>query len=376
MSFELKNNKRLLLAPVLSLSMLAAVMLLFLVHGNIWTQWDYRALDFFYRKAVSTGRGPALSSQIVYLLFTDNSYQYYQKNILDRKEFAEMNKILSAFTPEAVAYDIIFARTSRPDADRIFAESLRQLDAVYLPFGLALNGANLPFQWEAGTAYELLRNEYIKTPIETRDGEPFYATRGLMQLDGLSEASSSSGHISATPDADGVFRHMVMVVKIDEGYVPALALSMLLDYSGVDFESVLIEWGHEIVIPAASKGNLDNDIHIPIDRQGRTFIPFAGKWNQGFPKMEAHSLIEFYADENLRGNLNDFFEGKFVFIGDISTGASDIGHTPLEGNTPLIVLHTAMLNGMLNNTFYGKWTSTQVLIGICTIAFLLAATWW
>ena len=59
--------------------------------------------------------------------------------------------------------------------------------------------------------------------------------------------------------------------------------------------------------------------------------------------MEIHSLIKLYEDENLRGNLSDFYEGNFVFIGDVSTGASDIGHTPLESNSPLIVLHTAML---------------------------------
>ena len=373
MSSELKNKKRLTLAAVLSLIMLGAVLLLLLAHGTIWTQWDFKVLDFFYRKVVSTGRGPALSSQIVYLLVTDNSYKHFQKNVLDRKKFAKMNEILSELTPEAVAYDIIFARPSRPDDDRMFLESLRHLDAVYLPFGLALSKNNLPFQWEAGKAYEHLRYEYIETPIEKGTNEPFHATRALMQLDRLSEAAPNSGHISAAADPDGVFRHMVMVVKIQDGYVPALALSILLDYADVDFKNVVIDWGREIRIPAASKGILDTDIHIPIDHQGRTFIPFARKWNQGFQKMEAHSLIEFYADENLRGNLSDFFEGNFVFIGDVSTGASDIGHTPLESNTPLIVLHTALLNGMLTNTFYGKCTFGQVLTIICFIAFILAA---
>ncbi len=373
MNSGLKSKKRLKLAAVLSLSMLGVVLLFILFRGSVWTQWDFKVLDFFYRKAASMGRAPALSSQIVYLLVTDKTYKHFKKNVLDRKDLAEVNRILSALAPQAVAYDIIFARPGRPDADRMFSESLRRLDAVYLPFGLACTKENLPFRWETGSAFERLRDQYLKTPNQNGAAEPFYANRALMQMDRLSEAAPNAGHISAIADPDGIYRHMVMVVKIDNGYVPTLALSILLDYAGVDFRDIVIDWGRDIRIPAASKGHLDTDIRIPIDQQGRAFIPFARKWNQGFPKMEAHSLIEFHADENLRGNLFDFFEGNFVFIGDVSTGASDIGHTPLESNAPLIMLHTALLNGMLTHTFYGKRTSGQVLTIICLAAFLLAA---
>ena len=65
---------------------------------------------------MASGRGPSSSSEIVYLLITDDSYQYFKKNTLDRKDLAGINRALSALEPEAVAYDIIFARESSPGA--------------------------------------------------------------------------------------------------------------------------------------------------------------------------------------------------------------------------------------------------------------------
>ena len=67
---------------------------------------------------------------------------------------------------------------------------------------------------------------------------------------------------------------------------------------------------------------------IPIDDRGRAFIPFTAGWDEGFKKMEAHTLLKTMEDETLRGNLTDFFEGKFVLIGDISVGNSDFGSRP------------------------------------------------
>jgi adenylate cyclase len=353
--------------------MLGFVFLLLLLRGTVWSQWDFKVLDRFHRRAAALGRIPKLSSQIVYLLITDNSYKYFQKNFLARNDLAKINHIFSELEPETIAYDIIFARPSKPDADEIFADSIRRLETVYLPFGLALSPTKQPFRWESGAAYDRLQNDYLKNPIEKGAGEPFHAVRALMQLDDLAEAAANSGHITVAADPDGVYRHMAMLVKIDGRYVPTLTLSMLLEYAGVEFEDMVVHWGRELMIPAAEKGNLETDVHIPIDDRGRTYIPFAGPWEHGFPKMEAHSLISFHSDKDLIGNLSDFFEGNFVFVGDISAGASDIGHTPLESDAPLIMIHSALLNGMLTNTFYRKWTFEKTATAIVFITCLLFA---
>jgi adenylate cyclase len=65
------------------------------------------------------------------------------------------------------------------------------------------------------------------------------------------------------------------------------------------------------------------------------------------------------------------FEGRLVLIGDISTGVSDLGQTPLASHEPLILVHASLLNGMLTNSFYDQWTSNHVLALIWLAGTLL-----
>ena len=59
--------------------MLGIVFLLLLLRGKVWSQWDFKVLDMLHRKAAASDRAPKLSSKIVYLLITDNTYKYSTK---------------------------------------------------------------------------------------------------------------------------------------------------------------------------------------------------------------------------------------------------------------------------------------------------------
>ena len=235
---------------------------------------------------------------------------------------------------------------SNPDSDERFAESIRKLGSSYLPIGLGYAKQTAAFRWEEGPAYERFRSDYLRKPVEVGRGRPFHATRALMQYDLFQQAAFNSGHISAYSDPDGVYRHLLMLLKVEEVYFPTLSLSMFLDYVRVPFEKMIVRWGESILIPALKGSFLEWDVVIPIDDAGRAFIPFAAGWDEGFKKMGADTLLKNMQDESLRGNLTDFFKGRFVLVGDISVGISDLGNIPLESDAPLIILHASMLNGM------------------------------
>jgi adenylate cyclase len=371
MNLELKSRKFLKIIPLLFLGSFAVICFLWLVSGKLWNDWNYRALDYFYRFAVNTDRGPTLSSNIVYTVVTDDSYRYFQKNILDREDLARVNEVLAELGAESVAYDIIFAHPSIPDADHKFADSISKLGNVYLPIGLEYTDYSQSIKWESGRSFERLESDCLFTPVEEGHSNPFYASRVLMQAAEFSNVAAGMGHISAYADPDGAYRHVILLIRVKKQYVPTLALAMFLDHAGISASQIKVKWGDRIIIPQTSEGNLEEDVIIPIDDRGRAFVPFVHMWDRGFKIMEAHKLLKYYEDENLRGNLLDFFEGNFVFIGDISSGVHDVGNTPLESDVPLIVLHTSLLNGLLTNTFYEKWStgSVLVLIGLC--GFLL-----
>lgn len=371
MSFAFKNKRLIRLIAALSVSLTCGVCLMITMLNLVWMPPDYQILDFMYRLAVKSGRGPKLSPQIVYVTITDASYDYFGKNVLDRRDVARLNHALSDLDVTAVAYDIIFARPGNPEADHQLAESMRHLGSVYLPIGLEYSATEKAFKWKADRAHERLRDHYLGKPIEKGTSRPYYATRALMQADAFSEIAFNSGHISAIRDPDGVYRHAMMLLKVDDRFFPTLMLSLFLDYVKVPFEEITVDWGNEIVIPAVKESFLEEDVRIPIDHRGVAVIPFAQTWDHGFKKMDAHVLLEYFQDENLRGNLSDFFAGNLILIGDVAVGTSDLGQTPLEGDVPLIMIHASILNGLLSNTFFRKWSFWEVQSLILCIGLVL-----
>lgn len=350
------------------------------ISGAFWTAWDYQALDLFYKEAVKRGYGPKSSSRVVYLAITNDTYRAFGKNSLDRAYLVKVNETLSELGPEGIAYDIIFARPDNPESDRLFEESIEALGNVYLPVAFPLVDEPGKFKWDGSYAHERLQSLIGKKPVEKGRANPFHASRAslaLLQADGFSKAAFNTGHISAPSDTDGIYRHFPMIIKLDKGYLPGLSLSMFLDYAQVSFDQVEIQWGKEIRIPATKESFLDEDVVIPIDSRGRVYIPFSHFWENEFPqgndfmKMTAHTLLKYFDDEGLRGNLAEFYEGNFVYIADLSHGASDIGQNPLENMVPLVSIHGALMNSLLTNTFYREWSFSEMAMLIAVLGVIL-----
>ena len=345
--------------------------------GLVWNVYDYKALDTVYRLAVKSGHGPqpSFSPQLIYLDITDSSYDSFGSNVLDRRDMAKINLALKELSPQAVAYDIIFARPTSVQADASFSDSLRQLGSVYLPVGFALDDAPHRFKWHQDQAFTLLAQKYLATVEQDGEGRPMHAVRVLRQYEDFAAAAFGSGDISALADSDSVYRHCLMVVKVDQKFSPSLSLAMYLDWAGVEFEDIRVEWGKRIIIPAGKNSFLERDVIIPIDRQGRAYVPFVAPRGNDFQQMAVHELLRHMEDEHIRGNLLDLFEGNFVFISDVAAGSSDRGDTPLETGAHLVNIHASMLNSLLTSTFYSAWSCRQlaVLTGAMYLLLLVAS---
>ena len=375
MTLPLRNNKIIKLIFILVSALLATACLVWVVRHSVWMTWDLQILDAYFRRAVRLGHGAERSPRLLYVMITDESYEEPESKLLNRTVMAEVNQTLAAHGAEAVAYDIIFSRPSHPADDHRFAQSLAQLDSVYLPIALDYTSRQRRFKWEAGAAYDRLRTDFVKVPQQTGKAQPLYATRAVMQIDDFVKAVPYTGHISVASDADGVFRHLPVLIKVGSGYVPTLALAMFLQHAGIPLQAIRVDWGHAITIPATPSSRLDADVVIPIDEHGFAFIPYAQMWNQDFDKIALHNLLKYQKDPALHGNLTELIESRFVFVGDASVGTSDIGQTPLEDNVPLVAIHAAFLNGLLTNTFYRPWPfwRTLGLLVVLSIVLVLAA---
>ena len=371
MSLTLKSKRVLKIIAATAAVLMLTVSSVILGFSVVWNQYDFKILDLFYRQAVKHGHGPKQSPLVALVTISDKTYDYFGNSTLDRRFMAEVNEGLSRLDVAGCAYDLIFARSADADADLRLAESIEKLGSVCLPVGLTYAETPSPFRWERRRSFEEFRSRSLKKPMEQGRSRPYYATKALMQSDRFSEVARSSGHISGFSDPDGVNRHAIMLIKVDEDYFPTLSLALFLNYVKVPFEKVVVEWGRRIIIPAGGEGDLEQTVVIPIDERGRAFIPFPQSWDNSFVKMESEDLLKYLESENLRGNLIEMFEGKLVLIGDISTGISDLGQIPLAGHEPLVLVHASLLNGMLTNTFYDQWTSRQVLALVWPACLLL-----
>lgn len=336
-----------------------------------WNSFDNKIIDRFYSYIISGKKGPEISDRVILLNISDATYDYFQNNILDRKDVATINSILSDLSPEAVMYDVIFPRASNKHSDSLLAVSLQASDIFYLPAGFELSTERKIFGWEDCAFHELMKAEYLKQLPESGEGKPFYAKRSIVQFDDFAYSTKKTGHISSIPDADGVYRRYPLIIKVDSLFFPTVTLSIFLDYNEIPFDSVFIDWGKSITIHAVEGGYLDKDLIIPIDKQGNVFIPYPEHWGRGIKMIEVNDLINYYKDPDYYDDLLDMMEGNFIFVGDISTGISDIGNTPLEENVPLVFIHASLMNSFLTQNYYQAWNVENVFIMIFILGIIL-----
>ncbi|NUN07896.1 MAG: adenylate/guanylate cyclase domain-containing protein [Ignavibacteriaceae bacterium] len=374
MKLKLKSKgllPRLLLYNSLLVLLVCSLLYFF---GTAWNRLDYQALDFLYRYNIDDPEFIRKSDDVILLNVTSESYKYFGSNILKRESLAEVNNVLAELAPAAVMYDVIFLAEGEDEGDRLFEESLKNLEKIYLPVGIEPSSAPVNFRKGNGDFYQKLNTDYNFRPKEVNEGSPFRGARALVQLDRFSTLSSGSGHLTVVADADGVFRHIPLLIRIDSTLFPSISLTMFLDYLDVPLDSVIVNWGESITIKSGLSRYVDKDIVIPIDVQGQTYIPYPSYWSD-FPRMmDAHNLIKYYQDPDMQGDLLSYYEGKFVLIGDVSEGISDLGQTQLEDNVPLVLIHASVLNAFLNDGFFSKTPEMLVFFILLVAGFLFTAS--
>jgi adenylate cyclase len=348
------------------------VAIFWFVRGDIWTTWDYQVLDRFYQKAIQEGYGTRVSPNISMIVETDQTKEHFGQTILNRKIYASLNKSLVSLKPEATIYDFIFRFERDTESNKEFNRSLLELGKVYLPLGLNMEDEN-PYtpQEEKWNSRQLL--PFMGMPIQKGAIAPIYAYPSLIPFQDYVNESFTKGHINIQSDSDGVYRHYPLLLKLELGYLPALPFSTFLQNINVALEEIIVDWGREITILAKAKNKLSQDLVIPIDRQGRVYIPFSDFFEnekKSFKMMSLESFLTYSEDINFEKSLQEQFGGAFVFVGSSSQNEQNIGKTALGDRVPLVLFHAAFLNSLLTESFYKDWSLVEALILVFTISFL------
>jgi len=430
MSIKLPFQNKYVTSLFLSLFALLTLLFANLLFPQQLREWEEKTVDYRFRLRKPVPNYPNL----VNIGIDDKSLDAIGVWPWDRSVHAKMLNLLRQMNAAIVDYDIIFPRKSSPEGDAQFFEAARQANNVILstPFQLTEQPCFLPAEHADFLAkspqighilepvtrqkdgricidvdalpeeranliedepYETLieRDPFIYTGQEDRErvetvlqrfhypfqlaasGKIYHANRAVAPMVELSNAAIGMGHISASPDSDGIFRRVPLVIRVQDKLFPSLAFASVLHYLKVAPEQVEIIPGKYIVLRQAKYPERADvtDIRIPVDDRLQLRVNYPSN-------QTGYSYSDVLASENDPAAFESWkkeVEGRICSIGYYSTGTGDIGPTPLQTKYFLAFIHPAIMNTILTQNFlheigwWGNIGMTMLLLALISLLF-------
>ncbi|WP_432738305.1 CHASE2 domain-containing protein [Maridesulfovibrio sp. FT414] len=330
--------------------------------------------DFFsrmesalYDQRVRTAGPVPASPEIVLLDIDDASIRELGKWPWDRSVHARAIETLTRCETGLIAYDIVFHGHGSSKGDSALQEALKRNPRVLLPAGFSLTTEPKVVELDLDGLQNAVEKSVLKTSIPGI-GDILQADRAFLPLQELADRAAAIGHISASPDSDGVLRRVPLAIGVNGRPLPAIGLEAAMRMLNISE----VRW-----IPGSFqlKGK-KLSFNIPVDAAGHMAINFSGKWGEGFTHLSFADVIAASGDPEAEGDLRLLVQGKTIIVGHTSSGSTDIGPTTVSGAEPLVTVHSNGINTILQQTFIRPapvWVDLIIgaaMIGtICLLAF-------
>lgn len=283
----------------------------------------------------------------------------------DRRVHAQVIDWLREAGVRTVVLDLLFDYPARdPAEDQVFVNASRRAGNVMFPFAF-----HPVRERESTDAFRLTAPGHFFQAEVQGTGEIPGVGELRLPLRGLIETAGGLGHILRTPDSDGVLRRIPLVYAVKGGFVPALALAAAFRHMDVDPVSVRVDRGQAIRF----KPRQAEEVVVPIDAQGRTWINYAGPWGQRFLHYPYSWLLGQVVSAQGKTQLPDWFKGRSVVVANLTTGATDQGATPFDRDFPFGEIHLHILNMLLTRQFLRDATPLQGALSTAIPIVLLTA---
>jgi adenylate cyclase len=282
----------------------------------------------------------------------------------DRRVHAQVLDLLSKSGARAVLVDLLFDHAAaNPAEDKAMVEATRHAGMVYYP--VALRPAP---EGESGRLVRFPASRHLLQAQVQGFGQVPSADDVTLPLPGLMESAKGLGHIQSTPDRDGVVRRVPLLYTFKGGFLPSLALAAAIRQLDVDPASVRIDRGRTIRL----KLRKGEEMVIPIDEQGRTWINYAGHWGERFHHYPYSWILDQLKSAQGQASFPDRFKDKTVVLSNLTTGSGSRVATPFEGDFPSGEVKLHLLNMLLRRQFLRE--ATEVESALCLGAPVLLLT--
>jgi len=254
--------------------------------------------------------------------------------------------------PAAMAWDLLFVdRGHEWQWDQFFADGLRGVT-----FPVVMGAAS------DGVAEGLRTDGELKTevaPFAKVSERPELAALpdhrgGKLPLPVLIEAGARPAFLDADADADGVVRRVPLVIRIGDEVFPSLILRTMMDYWRVGADAVEIRPGEAIVIRRS-----EGEMRVPVDEAGRYTLNYrhehASDENpRGLPTFGYSRVYDALQKRFLEDKPEHPLAptgGRIVLVGQVASGLTDIGPSPLAGQSAKVMVHLNALDNILRGDF-------------------------
>jgi adenylate cyclase len=196
--------------------------------------------------------------------------------------------------------------------------------------------------------FDVLRTTF-RYPFQVAHPEKlWYANRALLPVQALMQPAAGFGHVTASPDSDGVFRRIPLIIRVKDQFIPHMAFAAVLRYLQVKPEDVTIMPGKSVTLHNARYPgtNTLQQITIPVDQRLQMRI--------NYPAWKSHAFADILGAET-KPEEREFWQKELAnhlcVIGYVASGTGDIGPSPVETEFPLALIHSAIMNTILTQNF-------------------------
>ena len=189
----------------------------------------------------------------------------------------------------------------------------------------------------------------------------------------IAAGAAATGHVTGTPDADGVFRRVAPFCRFDRTDIPSLGLA-----------AWLVRPAEPAPVAAANRQLRVGDKVVPLDRQGRAILRFKGRG--GLPEVVSAAAViqsELRLRDGEAPSLSpETFKDCQVFVGCSAPGLLDLRPTPVNPKCPGVILHATFVDNLLTDSFITEAATPVVILGVMATALAAALSltyggrWW
>ncbi|MBU0607695.1 MAG: CHASE2 domain-containing protein, partial [Armatimonadetes bacterium] len=277
----------------------------------------------------------------------------------ERRVFAGLVDRISRARARSIVFDVFFTEPDEspggPASDQaLVAATARAGDVFHAGFIYTLTSAGEPAissavaarAWDAG---QVRRGGGLSAVAELIEPEAV-----TFPLPALVTAARGFGVANVLDSGDGVYRHLVPLVRYQGKLYPSVALALAADWLQVPPDQITVAPGREI--------SLGGKRRLPLDMHGRLLIDFLGG-DHTFDYVSVADVMAQSDDEN-----RDLFRNGIVLIGVTAPGIYDLRASPFATIYNGVEAEASAIDAVLSDRFIRQ--ASPLVTGLLLLALI------